>query len=60
MFFLLSAIIVGVSIVLQHVHYVIDVFAAPFFTYVCYKVVSSLNLYKVDQVAIKQIALSYE
>lgn len=45
--FLLSAIIVGVSIVLQHVHYVIDVFAAPFFTYVCYKVVASLNLYKI-------------
>jgi len=48
--FLISAIIVGVSIVLQHVHYVIDVFAAPFFTYVCYIAASSLNLNKVKQV----------
>jgi hypothetical protein len=45
--FLSSAVIVGITIVLQHVHYVIDVFAAPFFTYVCYKVVVSLNLYKI-------------
>jgi len=47
--FLGSAIIVGISIVLQHVHYVIDVFAAPFFTYVCFTVVSSLNLNKIKQ-----------
>ena len=46
--FLASAVIVGITIVLQHVHYVIDVFAAPFFTYVCYKVVASLNLYKTN------------
>ena len=47
--FLGSAIIVGVSIVLQHVHYVIDVFAAPFFTYACFIFVSSLNLNKLKQ-----------
>lgn len=47
--FLSSAVIVGITIVLQHVHYVIDVFAAPFFTYLCYKVVSSLNLYTIKQ-----------
>lgn len=47
--FLVSAVIVGVSIVLQHVHYVIDVFAAPFFTYVCFTVVSSLNFNKLKQ-----------
>ena len=44
--FLTSAIVVGVSIVLQHVHYVIDVIAAPFFTYACYALVSSLKLNK--------------
>ena len=47
--FLISAIVVGVSIVLQHVHYVIDVFAAPFFTYACFIFVSSLNLNKLKQ-----------
>ena len=47
--FLISAIVVGVTIVLQHVHYVIDVFAAPFFTYTCYALVSSLNLNKISQ-----------
>ena len=44
--FLVSAVVVGVSIVLQHVHYVIDVFAAPFFTYTCYALISSLKLNK--------------
>lgn len=47
--FLISAIVVGVTIVLQHVHYVIDVFAAPFFTYTCYALVSSLKLNKIAQ-----------
>lgn len=47
--FLISAIVVGVTIVLQHVHYVIDVFAAPFFTYTCYALVSSLKLNKITQ-----------
>ena len=46
--FMASAVIVGAAIILQHVHYVIDVFAAPFFTYVCYSVVSSLNLYRIN------------
>lgn len=31
--FLFSAIIVGISVLLQHVHYSIDVFSAPFFSY---------------------------
>lgn len=44
--FILSAVIVGSSIILQHVHYIIDVFAAPFFTYTCFKVVSALSFYK--------------
>lgn len=46
--FLASAVVVGVSIILQHVHYVIDVFVAPFFTYAVFKIVASLNLYKLN------------
>lgn len=37
--FLISTIVVAVSVLLQHVHYTIDVFAAVFFTYACYKFV---------------------
>lgn len=47
--FLVSAVVVGVSIVLQHVHYVIDVIAAPFFTYVCFIFMSSLNWNKLKE-----------
>ena len=43
-FFLAATIVVGLAVLLQHVHYFIDVFAAPFFTYVCYKLVSLYNL----------------
>ncbi len=43
-FFLLATIIVGSALLLQHVHYSIDVFAAPFFTYVCYRLVYIYNL----------------
>jgi len=35
--FLISTIAVGALVLLQHVHYSIDVFAAIFFTYACYK-----------------------
>lgn len=34
--FLAGTIIVGVAVILQHVHYSIDVIAAPFFTFVSY------------------------
>ena len=34
--FLLSTLAVGTTVILQHVHYSIDVLAAPFFTYACY------------------------
>lgn len=43
--FLCSAVVVGVSVVIQHVHYAIDIFAAPFFTYGCYAFIYSLKLY---------------
>lgn len=46
--FLASVVIVSISIILQHVHYVIDVFVAPFFTYAVFKIVASLNLYKLN------------
>jgi hypothetical protein len=35
--FMISTIAVAISVILQHVHYTIDVFAAVFFTYACYK-----------------------
>jgi membrane-associated phospholipid phosphatase len=34
--FLTSTIAVAIAVLLQHVHYTIDVFAAVFFTYACY------------------------
>lgn len=45
-FFLISTIAVSISVLLQHVHYTIDVFAAVFFTYACYKV---LNYFKLGE-----------
>lgn len=35
--FLISTIVIAISVLLQHVHYTIDVFGAFFFTYTCYK-----------------------
>ncbi len=37
--FLISTILVAISVLLQHVHYTIDVFAAVFFSFACYKFV---------------------
>jgi len=42
--FLISTIVVAVSVLLQHVHYTIDVFAAIFFTYACYKLLYYFKL----------------
>ena len=36
-FFLMATIIVGICVLWQHVHYSIDVLAAPFYTYACYR-----------------------
>jgi membrane-associated phospholipid phosphatase len=37
--FLIFTLLVGISVILQHVHYSIDVFAAPFFAYTSYRIV---------------------
>ncbi len=42
--FLILTIIVAISVVLQHVHYFIDVFAAPFFTFACYAIVKNIRI----------------
>lgn len=42
--FLISAIIVALCVLLQHVHYTIDVVAAVFFTYACYSFLSQYRL----------------
>jgi hypothetical protein len=41
--FLSFAIIVGISVLLQHVHYSIDVFSAPFFTYTSVKLAAYIK-----------------
>lgn len=44
--FLVTTIIVAFCVLLQHVHYTIDVFAAIFFTYACYKLLLDLKIKK--------------
>lgn len=41
--FLISLIVVAASVLLQHVHYSIDVFAALFFTYTCYELLIKMR-----------------
>jgi membrane-associated phospholipid phosphatase len=41
--FLISTIAVAISVIMQHVHYSIDVFAAVFFAYACYKLVEKIK-----------------
>ncbi len=43
-FLLLSTISIGVLVLVQHVHYTIDVFASPFFTYVAYLIAKKIHL----------------
>jgi membrane-associated phospholipid phosphatase len=42
--FLLLTVIIAVSVIVQHVHYFIDVFAAPFFTFGCYALVKKIRV----------------
>lgn len=37
-FFLIATILVAIFVILQHVHYSIDVFAAPFFAFAAFKI----------------------
>ena len=41
--FLASTILVGIAVMLQHVHYVVDVAVAPFFAYTSYKIIDGLK-----------------
>lgn len=41
--FLICTIGVAITVLLQHVHYTIDVFAAVFFTYTCYMVLKKIK-----------------
>ncbi len=41
--FLTSTIVVAIAVLLQHVHYTIDVFAAVFFTYACYRFLQAIK-----------------
>ena len=41
--FLITTILVGSAVLLQHVHYTVDVVAAPFFAYVAFKIVFDIR-----------------
>ncbi len=41
--FLIFTIVIGFSVILQHVHYFIDVLAAPFFTFGSYRIVKGIR-----------------
>jgi len=41
--FIASTILVGIAVMLQHVHYVVGVAVAPFFAYTSYKIIDGLK-----------------
>jgi len=43
--FLITTILVGLAVIFQHVHYTVDVVAAPFFSYASYKIVLGIKQY---------------
>jgi hypothetical protein len=43
MYFLLASMAIAVCVILQHVHYSIDVFAAPVFAYACFTVIQKIK-----------------
>lgn len=42
-FFLTATILIGIAVTVQHVHYSVDVIAAPFFGYGAYRIIQLLN-----------------
>jgi len=42
--FLIATILVGSAVLLQHVHYAIDVFVAPFVAYSSYRIIKKLHM----------------
>ncbi len=55
--FLFFTVIVGAAVLLQHVHYSIDVFAAPFFTYAAYRTVKLLRKKFAYENGLKEISV---
>jgi membrane-associated phospholipid phosphatase len=43
--FLVSTVTVGIAVLLQHVHYSIDVFVAPFVAYGAFRIITSLHIH---------------
>lgn len=41
--FVICTLLVGTTVLAQHVHYTIDVIAAPFFAYTCYRISRLIN-----------------
>jgi membrane-associated phospholipid phosphatase len=42
-FFLIATILIALAVLIQHVHYSVDVIAAPFFAYGSFKIILNLN-----------------
>lgn len=45
-FFVILTLLVGAAVLIQHVHYSIDVFAAPFFAFTAFKIIFPSNIFK--------------
>lgn len=43
MTFLVFTVLVGIAVILQHVHYTIDVATAPFFSYASFKIINNFK-----------------
>ena len=52
--FLLATVLVGASVLLQHVHYTIDIVSAPIFSYLSYRLVYLLQTKKLKLSLIKE------
>lgn len=51
--FIIFTIVVGLSLLLQHVHYAVDVASAPFFAYLAYRLIYLLQTKKLKKSLIK-------